>query len=647
ILPEALAEYADLEMQIQGRFELGGGWNRFRPCDVSLRLNCEPSAIPNLQPDLQFGLRVGGTVSDRVHVNVDYDNTREFDAANNINVYYQGLEDEILQRFEVGDVSFALPRSRYLTRAIPAGNFGFRATGQLGPIEFQTIWAQQKGDLGTRTFNLGAGGQGFVQDQTAILDDADYQRGQFFFLFDPSRLVGFPDSDILRLVPADAEAEVQPISTIKLYRYEGGFQGSPQGAVQENTIQAVAVAFDTIVRAPGDTVFLTDTLRGTFRVLEESRDFLVHRSGLWVMLRSPVGATEGLATVYRSATGEVGTFNAESAFAAHVQDSALPLPVLELLKNVNHRPGESATWEREMHNVYRVSGGGGVDLSSVELIISQGDVALDQMFKLSPVSATPINFLKIFGLDDEPSDEALDDAHLYQPTVEDPAAVEGGPTGTYIIFPTLRPFLAPPPLQGLLGADAALNGSAFPLEPGDVNATIYEDPLDVRRQGTSLYRLTLQYRTRSEGVISSFSVGAVGIREGSERITIGGTPLQRGTDYDIDYSTGRVELREPDRWFGGGGTPQIQVTYEQKPLFQLAPTSVFGFNARTQFGRTGELNFVGLAQTEKSLQTRPELGLEPGAIKLAGVSGRFQWESPWLTRLVDALPFVSAEQGSS
>ena len=45
-----------------------------------------------------FGVAIGGTISERVHVNVDYDQAREFDAANNINVYYQGLADEVLQQ---------------------------------------------------------------------------------------------------------------------------------------------------------------------------------------------------------------------------------------------------------------------------------------------------------------------------------------------------------------------------------------------------------------------------------------------------------------------------------------------------------------------------------------------------------------------
>ncbi|MEE9244965.1 MAG: hypothetical protein V3U63_02085, partial [Gemmatimonadota bacterium] len=139
LLPDAFSQYADLGIIIQGRVELGGGWTRSRPCNVSIQLSCEPRLIPDLNPDIQFGARVGGTVSERIHVSVDYDNRREFDAANNINLFYQGLEDEIIQRIEVGDVTFPLPQNRFLNEGIPAGNFGFRATGQMGPIDFQGV----------------------------------------------------------------------------------------------------------------------------------------------------------------------------------------------------------------------------------------------------------------------------------------------------------------------------------------------------------------------------------------------------------------------------------------------------------------------------------------------------------------------------
>jgi len=91
MLPGVVGQYADLGMRVSGRGELGGQWNRYEPCDPSIHFNCNANLFPQLKPDMLFGVAVAGTISDRVHVNVDYDQRREFDAANNINVYYQGL----------------------------------------------------------------------------------------------------------------------------------------------------------------------------------------------------------------------------------------------------------------------------------------------------------------------------------------------------------------------------------------------------------------------------------------------------------------------------------------------------------------------------------------------------------------------------
>ena len=224
-----------------------------------------------MEPDIQVGARVGGSISQRVHVSVDYDNRREFDAANNINVFYQGLDDEILQRLEVGDVSFPLPHSRYLTRGIPAGNFGVRATGQMGPVDFQAVWAQQRGDLGSRELQVGGAGQGFEQRATTILDDADYERGRFFFLFNPTRLSGYPHVDIQRLLASDAPGDVRPASVVKVYRYE--VLGVDIGAqVPEGFITAVAVAEDTLQTELGADTVVVDTLTGLFRPLIEGED---------------------------------------------------------------------------------------------------------------------------------------------------------------------------------------------------------------------------------------------------------------------------------------------------------------------------------------------------------------------------------------
>ncbi len=201
-----VTDYADLALNVRSRMELGGNWTRFRPCDDQFRVSCNPSAIPQLSPELLFGVQIDGTIADRIQVDVDFDQAREFDAANRINIFYEGHEDDLLRRLEVGDVNFNLPRSRFLTEGIPAGNFGFQAEGQVGALEFQTVWAQQRGDLNSRVFQLsGLGDQrGFVQEDTLVLDDADYVRGQFFFLVDPTQIDRHPHIDVLELDAASA-----------------------------------------------------------------------------------------------------------------------------------------------------------------------------------------------------------------------------------------------------------------------------------------------------------------------------------------------------------------------------------------------------------------------------------------------------------
>ena len=206
-------------------------------------------------------------------------------------------------------MQFRLPRSRYLTQGIPAGNFGFMAEGQLGPVDFQTVWAQQRGDLTTREFRLGGGGtQGVVQDDEIVLDDADYVKGQFFFLVHPDSLASAPHVDALALLPTDAPASLRPEQggAIQLYRDERIPASS--GQQQVDLFLADAVSEDGTLKHSGQ-----------FRRLDPGQDYVIHSSGLWIMLRSPLRPDEALAVAYVTESGDtVGQLNAEqSPTASH------------------------------------------------------------------------------------------------------------------------------------------------------------------------------------------------------------------------------------------------------------------------------------------------------------------------------------------
>ncbi|MGH7444564.1 MAG: cell surface protein SprA, partial [Longimicrobiales bacterium] len=625
-----VGEYADLGMVVSGRSELGGSWTRYSPCDPSLYRNCNPSLLPQMRPDIQFAVRAGGTISDRVHINVDYDQRREFDAANNINVYYQGREHEILQRVEVGDVAIRLPSSRFLTQGIPAGNFGFRAVGQLGPIDFQTVFAQQKGDVGAREFRLaGGGGQqtGLVQEAQLVIDDADYVRGQFFFLLHPDSIAGAPHLDVLELQESSLPAHLRPTrgGSLQVYRDERVSAQSAQQQAQLGYFHADAVATDGV-----DVVEHS----GLFRRLTQDEDYLVHPSGAWILLRTPLRSDEVLAVAYLTETGDtVGDLNAE-------QTPAGTTPVLYMLRapESEHQPGRP-TWRYEMHNIYRMDSSSGVDLSSIDLSISLGELSGGRTFVT--VDGRQITYLELFGLDEDSPVDRIDQAQVYQPARETGGGIGAGQSvvfaGTYIVFPTYEPFFQPPAVPGenLSAAQAAAALGA------DANGTIYNDVDPVQRESGGRFRLTFDYRVTVDGLVSTFNLGAFGIREGSERLYIGDVQLQSGLDYTIDYDIGQVTLTDPRAVFGANPNAEIRATWEQKALFQIAPTSVFGMNARYDLGERGELNVVGLYQAEQTLLNRPQLGTEPGSIFLGGVSGSLDLGGALLDRALDAIPLVS------
>ena len=618
--PRFRSEYADLALNVTSRMEIGGEWSRFQPCDEQFKVSCNPNLIPQLSPELQFGVQVDGIIADRIRVDVDFDQSREFDASNRINIFYEGLEDDILQRLEVGDVDFRLPtNSRYLTEGIPAGNFGFQAEGQLGPLEFQSVWAQQKGDLNSREFRLtGLGDQrGFVQQDTLVLDDADYVRGQFFFLVDPREIDEYPHVDALALDAASAPPSVVPgFDPIQLYRFEDDpvFQQQVEGF-----IQAEAVA-----EGEGGTV----TESGWFRYLQPGLDYSVHPSGLWVVLRSPLRRDEMLAVTYVTALGDtVGDYNPERL---HNVGSR---PRLKLLKasGANHQPGR-ATWDQEMHQVYRVSGSPDVEHSSVELTISLGELSAGRTFKRGP-TGEDVTFMRLFGLDEEAPVDALDPSFVYSPGAE--FFQEQPPVqGTFVVFPTLHPFADPPPLPASgLTADETRR-----ILAEDANDRIYDEEDPFERDNASRFRLTLAYRLRSAGVISSFSLGAFGIRDGSERIFLGDRLLIRGVDYEIDYDVGQVRLLEAEQLFSSNPDAPIRTTWEQRALFQVSPTQVFGISTHADLGAGGGIDVLGLYRSERSVVTRPLLGTEPRAALLGGVSGSYQRQVQWIDDVLDRLP---------
>src|SRR4029078_9221040 len=119
----------------------------------------------------------------RVHVDVDYDTQREFDASNTISVNYEGRGKEFLQRLEIGNVTFQPPVSRFITAGIPSGNYGIQAITRIGPARLETTLAQQKGNIvSDRVFTVG---DQTLQSVDRRIEDHQFEPRRFFFTVSP------------------------------------------------------------------------------------------------------------------------------------------------------------------------------------------------------------------------------------------------------------------------------------------------------------------------------------------------------------------------------------------------------------------------------------------------------------------------------
>ena len=146
--------------------------------------------------DFQLNLLSSGTVGEAVHVNVDYDTQREFDASNQLSLAWRGKDGRGLSFLEVGNVSFAPPVSRFLTAGIPANNYGILAGGQVGNMRYSAIAAQQKGNVvRDQVFTVGDRTRRTLE---RAIEDYQVEPRRFFWTVDPAILGNaWPNVDIL------------------------------------------------------------------------------------------------------------------------------------------------------------------------------------------------------------------------------------------------------------------------------------------------------------------------------------------------------------------------------------------------------------------------------------------------------------------
>ena len=597
-------KYADLSLEGQASLSVRTERVRNERC-TQAELN-DPNAgcsgrirLPKLEN--QISVRSGGTIGQRVHVFVDYDADRDFNANNNIQVYYEGLSDEIVRRVEVGSVTFRPPPSRFLTAAVPSSNFGINGLFEVGPMQFQTLFATQKGSaVAQRVFTVGGGGSSQPQDRA--VRDLDFEARRFFWVVDPQSLPGYPALDILALDPSQLPAAARP-AEVRVYRY----RAPTTGAVNPNL--GGIHAFARNPADPTQTLGLLAPDEGVeWELLVEGRDYYLDPSALWFVLAARLDTRDYLAVSYTTPDGgTVGSFPAADR-PGEIDSLAL---IVEPL-----RGPEAGTFRHEMRQVYRVAGS---DLQRASLDVS---ISLNRSERPAAGATT---YLAQLGLAIPTDPGVFDRENRVFPRLRDPGA-DAVVGESYVVFPHLQPF-----------ADPAR------LTPAERSDSLYRTPLYLLfTQGPpGRFQVRLRYDAVGGTDRSTLSLDALQIKENSEQLTVDGRVLQRGTDYSIDYGTGLVTFSSPDALFGSGAS-QVTARFEQQDLFAVAPTTILGLTSSYSLGTVGAINFIGVFQREATAYNRPQLGFEAKANLIAGVNTALRFRPGGVTRFLDRLTSAPA-----
>jgi hypothetical protein len=605
--------YADIGMQLNLRFELKADQFRNLACTSQERLlalsGCN-GGFPTITPNPQYSIRTAGIVGQRLHLDVDFDSEREFDANNNLHVWYEGLEDEILRRVEAGNVTFQAPPSRFITAAVPANNFGVQAIAQVGPVEFRGILAQQKGNVvKDRFYSVGDVTRQPIDREAR---DLDYEPGRFFFVIDPAALPGFPAVDILQL-----DQTVRPdsltVGALRVFRrraFAPGSQGNQNvGGVRAVACGAGATAIDCAAQREGPF---------EWEILQEGKDYYVDPSGTWFALANRLDQSDYLAVSYITAsrTDSIGTFPTDARPDTTIVDTLRlvydPKPAVNVA---------SPSFRFEIRSAYRV-GGREIERASVQLALT-----VNQRER----SSAGDTYLERLGVALENDPTQFDQYNRLFPRARDPN--QGDPVrDLFVVFPHLAPF-----------------GDSTKLVGTERNDSLYRTPRAyLGTQGPpSVFALLMHVEATASADRAVLSLNSFQIREGSEHIYVHNTLLQRDVDYTIDYTTGQVQFKNPDALFQG--TAQVRAQFEERAAFSLAPTTTYGLAARYDLGATGQVNLMGIFQNEQSSFTRPPLGFEPSSGFVGGISTQLRFQPEFITRLMDWLPGVrtSAPSGVS
>ena len=162
-------------LRVQGNINLSG--KLVNQDQELVRSSYKEQEKTNFKFDQKQQLNVQGKVGEKITVSLDQNSERDFDWENTIRVDYDGDEDDILQKLEIGNIALTLPSTEFVTfSGQNKGLFGIKALTQLGPLNITSIASLERTKKQSEKY------KGTSEVKTNQIQDYDYRKNLYFFI---------------------------------------------------------------------------------------------------------------------------------------------------------------------------------------------------------------------------------------------------------------------------------------------------------------------------------------------------------------------------------------------------------------------------------------------------------------------------------
>ncbi|MFB9842215.1 cell surface protein SprA [Mucilaginibacter ginsenosidivorans] len=615
----------------------------------------------NFNFNQRIQMNVTGSIGDKLKISTNYNTDAQYQFENQIKLDYTGNKDEIIQKIEVGTVSFPLNTTLITgTQAL----FGVKTKLKFGNLNVTSIFSQQRSQSKSITITNGA------QQGNFSFTPADYEANRHYFLSQYFRdnydkaLANIPiissninitrievwvtnrtnnttgSRDILGLMDL---GENKPYNK-SIVQGGAGYSGLPAGfsgpgfAQQSNNLlqnlpaaarQTNSNAINAYFQATGGN---DNYARLTYARKLTDKEFTLHPQLGYISLNYPLNNDEVLAVAYQYTVNgvvyQVGEFSTDRP----VNTATPEVLYVKLLKNALLKTS-LPTWKLMMKNIYSL-GAYQVSSSNFRMTISR----LDESSGIAkPIMGEGLHtksklWLQLTGLDnlDSHNDKQPDGFFDF---------IEGVTIDSQngrIIFPVLEPF----------GSDLSKQ-----FDPGEqdlirryVYQPIYDSTKTIAQQFFPQLNRYLIKGTYTSQSGSEYQLNATNIPQGSVVVTAGSSKLVEGTDYNVDYSAGKIRII--NQALLSSGQP-ITVNLENNELFGVQQKSLFGSRFDFKVNDNLALGATLMHLKETPITQNEVVGQESISNTIYGFDVNYNSPSRFLTRLVDKIPFVTTKVPSS